>query len=130
MGAANFNQFMRLRNHLVNSAENFAREEKLTPVMIPTMSTERDEQLKVSHKLVDEVHRTNRKVSVTLLRYKLDKPENSDARFRIFARKNEEEKFQQVVYVNYKFEQFICLLNVLNSVYDKVFTIQPICIVL
>ena len=45
MGEADFNQFMRLRNQLVNAAENFAREENLTPVLIPTMSRDMDEQL-------------------------------------------------------------------------------------
>ena len=39
---ADFNQFMRLRNQLVNAAENFAREENLTPVLIPTMSKDMD----------------------------------------------------------------------------------------
>ena len=43
MGEANFNQFMRLRNQLVIAAENLAREEILTPVMIPTMSKDMDE---------------------------------------------------------------------------------------
>ena len=38
MGKADFNQFMRLRNQLVNAAENFAKEENLTSVLIPTMS--------------------------------------------------------------------------------------------
>ena len=38
LGEADFKQFMRLRNQLVNAAEKFAREEKLTPVLIPTMS--------------------------------------------------------------------------------------------
>ena len=38
MGEADFNQFLRLRNQLVNAAENFAREESLIPVLIPTMS--------------------------------------------------------------------------------------------
>ena len=38
MGEAVFNQFMRLRNQLVIAAENFDREENLTPVLIPTMS--------------------------------------------------------------------------------------------
>ena len=36
MGEADFNQFMRLRNQLDNAAEKFAREENLTPVLIPT----------------------------------------------------------------------------------------------
>ena len=48
MGEAGFKQFMRLRNQLVNAAENFAREENLTPVLIPTMSKDMDEQLKLA----------------------------------------------------------------------------------
>ena len=69
MGEADFNQFMRFRNQLVNAAENFAREENLTPVLIPTMSRDMDEQLKLSHKVFDVVDRTNRKICVTLLGY-------------------------------------------------------------
>ena len=130
MGEADFNQFMRLRNQLVNAAENFAREENLTPVLIPTMSRDMDEQLKLAHKVVDVVDRTNRKICVTLLRYTVDKPESSYAQVRLFTRKKEDEKFQHVVYVNYKLEEFIYLLDVMNSVYDKVITNQPICNVL
>ena len=122
MGEADFNQSMRLRNQLVNAAENFAREENLTPVLIPTMSRDMDEQLKLAHKVVDVVDRTNRKICVTLLRYNLNIPESSYAQVRLFARKKEDEKFQQAVYVNYKLEEFIYLLDVMNSVYDKVST--------
>ena len=130
MGEADFNQFMRLRNQLVNAAENLAREENLTPVLIPTMSRDMDEQLKLAHKVVDVVDRANRKICVTLLRYNVDKPESSCAQVRLFARKKEDEKFQQVVYVNYKLEEFIYSLVVMNSVHDKVITNQPICNVL
>ena len=130
MGEADFNQFMQLRNQLVNAAENFAREENLTPVLIPTMSRDIDEQLKLVHKVVDVVDRTNRKICITLLLYNVDKPESSYAQVRLFARKKEDEKFQQVVYVNYKLEEFIYLLDVMKSVYDKVITNQPICNVL
>ena len=125
MGETDFNQFMRLKNQLVNAAKNFAREENLTPVLIPTMSRDMDEQLKLAHKEVDVVERTNRKICVTLLRYNVDKPESSYAQVRLFARKKEDEKFQQVVYVKYKHEEFIYLLDVMNCVYDKVNTNQP-----
>ena len=119
---------MRLRNQLVNAAENFAREEKLIiPVLIPTMSRDMDEQLKLAHKVVDVVDRANRKICVTMLRYNVDKPVISYAQVQLFARKKEDEKFQQVVYVNYKLEEIIYLLEVMNSVYDKVITNQPIC---
>ena len=110
MGEADFNQFMRLKNQLVIAAKNFAREENLTPLVIPTMSKDMDEQLKLAHKVVDVVDRAN----------------SSYAQVRLFARKKEDEKFQQVVYVNYKLEEIIYLLDVVNSVYDKVITNQPI----
>ena len=99
MGEADFILFMRLRNQLVNAAENFAREDNLTPVPIPTMSRDMDEQLKLAHKVVDIVDRANRKVCVTLLRYNMDKPESFNAQVQLFARKKEDEKFQKVVYV-------------------------------
>ena len=125
MGEADFNQFTRLRNQLVNAAENFAREENLTPVLIPIMSKDMDEQLKLAHKVVDVVDRANRKICVNLLRYNLDKPESSYAQVRLFARKKEDEKFQEVVYVNYVLEEFIYLLDVMNSVYDKILLNNP-----
>ena len=73
MVEADFNQFMRLRNQLVIAEENFAREESLSPVLIPTMSKDMDEQLKLAHKVVDVVNRADRKSCVTLLRYNVDK---------------------------------------------------------
>ena len=39
----------------------------------------------------------------------------------------EDEKFREFVYVNYKLEDFNLLLDEVISVYDKVFTNQPIC---
>ena len=128
LGEADCNQFMRLRNQLVNAAENFARKENLTPVLIPTMC--KDEQLKLAHKVVDLVAGANGTICVTLLRYNVDKTESSYAQVRLFARKKEDENFPQVVFVNYKLEDFIYLLDVMNSVYDKVITNQPICNVL
>ena len=117
---------MRLRNQLVNAAENFAREENLTPVLIPTLSKDMDEQLKLADKIVDVVGRANRKICVTLLRYYRDKPESSYAQVQLFARKKKDEKIQQSVNVNYKLEEFIFLLVVMKSVYDKIITNQPV----
>ena len=127
MGEADFNQFMRLKNQLVKAAENFAIEENLTPVLIPKMSKDKDEQLKLANKVVDVVDRAKRKIFVTLLWCYVDKLESSHAQVQLVARKKEDEKFQQVVYVKYILEEFIYLLDVMNSVYDKVNTNQPIC---
>ena len=130
MGEADFNQFIRFRNQLVSAAEKFAREENLTPVLIPTMSKDMEEQLKLAHKVVDVVNRENSKICVTLLRCNVDKPESSYDQVRLFARKKADVKFQQLVYVTYKPEEFIYLLGVMNSVYDKVLTNHPNCNVL
>ena len=43
MGEPDFNQFMRLRKQLINAAENFAREETSTRVLIPAMSKDMDD---------------------------------------------------------------------------------------
>ena len=56
----------------------------------------------------------------------MDKPESSNAQVRLFARKKEDEKFQQVAYVNFKLGEIIYLLDVMNSIYDKVITNQHI----
>ena len=92
-----------------------------------TLSKDVDEQLKLVRKIVDVVDRLNRNICVTMLRYNVDKPESSYAQVRLLERNKEDETFQQVVYMNYKLEEFIYLLDVMNSVYNKVITNQPIC---
>ena len=85
------------------------------------------EQLKIVHKVIDIVDRPKRRICVTLLRYKANNPDTSYDQVRLFGRETEEEKFQQIVYVNYKLDEFVYLLDVMNSVYDKVIANQPIC---
>ena len=50
------------------------------------------------------------------------------AHVRLFARKKGDEKFQQNVFVIYKLEEFVYLLDVSKSVFDKVIAKSPICI--
>ena len=130
MGEADFNQFIRQRNQLVVAADNFLKEQNWPPVLQSTLSKDMEEQLKLVHRVIDVVDRPNRKICARLLRYKVDNPDTSYAQIRLFGRKNEEEKFQQIVYVNYKLDEFIYLLDVMNSAYDKVIANQPICNVL
>ena len=68
MGAVCLNQFLWLSNQLVIAAENFGREENLSPVVISTMSKDIDEHFKLSQKVVYVVDRWNRKINVTVLR--------------------------------------------------------------
>ena len=130
MGEADFNESIRQRNQLVVAADNFLREQNLSPLLQSTLSKDMEEQLKLVHKVIDVVDRPKRRICVTLLRYKLDNPQTSYAQVRLFGRRKEEEKFQQIVFVNYKLDEFVYLLDVMNSVYDKVIANQPICNVL
>ena len=86
MGEADFNQFIRQRNQLV-AADNFLREQNLLPVLPSTLSKNMEEQLKLVHKVIDVVDCPNRRICVTLLRYKVDNPETSYARVRLVGRK-------------------------------------------
>ena len=86
-----------------------------------------EEQLKLLHDVIDVLNYPNRRICLTLLRYKADNPESSYAQVRLFGRKKEEEKFQQIMYVNYKLDEFVHLLDVTNSMYDKVIANHPIC---
>ena len=45
----------------------------------------------------------------------MDNPQTSYAQVRLFGGKKEEEKLQQIVYVNNKLNEFVYLLNVMNS---------------
>ena len=68
LGEANFKQFMRLRYQLAIAAENFAREDNLSPVLMPRLSKDMAEQLKLAHKVVDVMDPANRRIFVTVLR--------------------------------------------------------------
>ena len=100
----------------------------MSPVLQPTLLKDMVEQLKLVHKVIDVVDCPNRRICVTLLQYKVDKPETSYAQVRLFGRKKEQEIFQQVVYVKYKLGEFVHLPDVMNSVYDKLTARKPICI--
>ena len=126
MGEADFNQFFRQRNQLGGAADNFLRDQNLPPLIQSTLSEDMEEQLKLVHKVIDVVDWQNRRICVTLLQYKADNPDTTYAQVRLFGRKKEEENFQQIVYVNYKLDEFVYLFDVMISVYDKVISNQPI----
>ena len=130
MGDGHFKQFMRLRKQLVIAAENFDRVEKLSPVLIPTMSKDMDDQMQLAHWVVDIVDREDRKNCVTLRPFNVNKPESSYSQMRKLARKTEDEIFQRIIYEKVILEKFIYFHDVTNSFFDKTFTDKNICIVL
>ena len=127
LGQYDFKQFLRLRNQLIVAADNFTKEESLPCNNVVGLSRDIDEQLKHVHKVIEIAEGAKRKVCVTLLRYKEDNPETSYAQIRLFTRRTEEENFQQLVYVNFKIDEFIYLLDVMNSVCDQVLDNKPLC---
>ena len=130
MGEADFSQFMRQKNQLAVAADNILRKQNLSPVFQSTLSKDMEEQLNLVRKVIDVADCPNRRFCVTLLRYRADNPETSYVQVRLFGRKKGEEKFQEIVYVKYKLDELAYLLDVMNSVYDKVIANQPICNVL
>ena len=127
MWEAYFNQFMQLRNQLVHAAKKCARKGNLAPGVTPTLSKDMDEQLKLAHKVVDLVDGANRKICVTLLLSSGDKPESSYLQVLLFVRNGKGEKFHQNVNVNWRIEEIIHLVVVMNSVYDEVFAKKLSC---
>ena len=56
----------------------------------------------------------------------MEKSENSTLQVRLIPSENEDEKFQQIVQLNFESGDFIHLLDVLNSKDDNVFINTPI----
>ena len=104
MRESDFNQFIRLRNQLVAAVRAFSKEENLPPLQVKLLAKDMEEQLKLTHKVVEVVDRPHRKICVTMLRYTVEKPETSYVPVRLCGRRKDEENFNQIVYVNYKLD--------------------------
>ena len=63
---------------------------------------------------------TNGNICVVLLRYYVDKPETSIAQVLRFAGNKEDEKFQEIVYVNFEPNEIVYVFDNLIWVYDNV----------
>ena len=84
----------------------------LSPVLIPTLFKDMDEQLNLAHNVVDVWDQANRKTCKPLMRYSVNKAEISYAQLHLSSRKKDDKKFQQTVYVKEKIEEVIYLLDV------------------
>ena len=61
IGEAGFNQFIRQRNQLIVAADNFLREQNMSPVFQSTLSKDMEEQLKLVHIVIDVVDHPKKK---------------------------------------------------------------------
>ena len=59
LGEADNSQFIQQRSQLVVAADNFLREQNLSPVLHSTLSRDMEEQLKLVHKVIDVVDGPN-----------------------------------------------------------------------
>ena len=60
MGETHFNQLIRQRNQLIVAADNFFKEQNLSLVLQFALSKDKEEQLKLVHKVIDVVDRPNK----------------------------------------------------------------------
>ena len=89
------------------------------------LAKDTEQQLKLTHKVSKNLDQSHRKLFVYMLRYNVEKPETSYIQVRLCGWRKEGEKFNQFVFENYKLDEFIYLLDVMNSIYDKVFANEP-----
>ena len=69
-------------------------------MQVKLLAKDIEEQLKLTHKVVEVVDRSPRRICVTMLRYNVGTPEISYVQVRLFGRRKDEENLNQNVYVN------------------------------
>ena len=127
---ADFEQFIRLRNQLVVAVADFSKEENQPAVQVKLLAKDMEEQLKFTHRSVEVFDRPHREICVTMLRYNEEKPKTSYVQVRLYGRRKDAANFNQNVYVSHKLDEVIFLLDVMNSVYDKVIANELLCNIL
>ena len=127
---ADFNQFIRLRNQLVIVAKNLGREKKLSPLLIPTMPKDTNDQLKLDHKVVGWLSVSSKQndwCDFSTGHCRKKKIERSRTISCKEKKRGREVSTICLCYVNYKLENFIYLIYVMNFACDKVNTKNFIC---
>ena len=127
LGVFDFKQLLCLRNPIVLAVREFSTDETLKEVVTSPLSKDLDEQLKHVQKAITIVDRPKRKIIAIMKKYCMDKPESTYVQLRLFTRNSQHDKFQQLVFVNYKYDEFLCLLDVINSISDQVLSNQSLC---
>ena len=93
MGEADFIQFIKLKNQLVVAVRDISKEESLPPVQVKLLAKDMEEQIKLTHKVVEVVDRPHIKICVTMLRYNVEKLETSCSSAIVWKKKRRR-KFQ------------------------------------
>ena len=118
MGVFDFKQLLCLRNPTVQAVREFSTDEMLKEVVTSPLSKDLDEKLKHHQKAITIVVRPKEKIFATMKKYCIDKPEITYVQLRLFTRNSEHDKFQQLVFVTYKYDDYLYLLDVITSLSD------------
>ena len=127
LGVFNFKQLLCFRNPIVLAVTEVSTDETLKEVVTSALSKDLDEQLKHVQKPITIVDRPKKKINATMKKYCMDKPESTYVQLRLFTRNSEHDKFQQLVFINYKYDEFLYLLDVITSISDQVLSNQSLC---
>ena len=127
LGVFDFKQLLCLRNPIALAVREFSTDETLKEVATSTLSKDLDEQLKNVQKASTIVDWPRWKIIATMKKYCMDEPESTNAQLPLFTRNSEHDKFQKLVFVNYKFDEVLCLLHVITSISDQVLSNQSLC---
>ena len=103
LGVFDFKQPLCLRHPIVLAVREFSTDEMLKEVVTSPLSKE---QLKHVQKPITIVDRPKRKIFATMKKYCMDKPESTYVQLRLFTRNSEHDKFQQLIFINYKYDEF------------------------
>ena len=114
-------------NPIVLAVTEFSTDETLKEVVTSPLSKDLDEQLKHVQKFITILDRPKGKVIATVKKNYRDKPGSTYVQFRFFTRISEYDKFQQLVFVNYYYDEFLYLLDVITSISNQVLWNQSLC---
>ena len=119
MGERHFNDFMRMKNELVIAVAEFRKLQNLQPAP-ENFTRDMEDQLKMMHQVYNVVDQPHRKIYVTMLRYKVDNPDSTYVQIRLFGKMQKDGNFVQLTYVNYKQQEFLHLLDIMDYSYAQI----------
>ena len=106
-------------NELVIAVAEFRKLQNLQPAP-ENFTRDMEDQLKMMHQVYNVVDRPHRKIYVTMLRYKVDNPDSTYVQIRLFGKMQKDGNFVQITYVNYKQQEFLHLLDIMDYSYAQI----------
>ena len=121
-----FKKLLYLRNPIAQAVREFSTDETLKENVTSPLSKHLNKQLKLVQKAITVVNPHKRKTFATIKKYCMDKPESTYVQIRLFTRISEHDKFQQLLFVRYKYDEFLFLSDVYTSLSEQVLSNQSL----